>query len=378
HARAAPVQFGACGIGKSVVRRIPDQQMTEAKAVLARKHRPIGANQLLADEGGEPGCHLALLRRKRLDCAAVEELALDRPALERLSLGWRELVKSRRKKRAKRRRNRDLAVALFGHREHLPDEERVPSGRLGDAFPEFLRNLVADEVIDVGLLQRVQPKRDRPRRAAVDELGPRRADEQDRGARRQQRDMLQQVEERLLAPLDVVEDRDERRLLFEQLAEGPGDLSRGRAGFRLAEERPDRVGGRLVAWQGVELLDRIDDRPIGDPFAVRQATRTNDTRLRGRDRLRDESRLPDSWFADNREQLAPLAGERALPRFAEERELSFAADKAAAGRAVARLVRRDEAEGLNRLRLPLQLQRLECIDLDGIAHELERRGRAEG
>src|SRR5205814_1907221 len=80
--------------------------------------------------------------------------------------------------------------------------------------------------------------------------------------------------------------------------------------------------------------------------------------------------------ADDREQLAPLLSERALPCLAEDRELSFAADKLAVGRPVARLVRGDQGEGLNRLRLPLQLQRLERIDLDGVAHELER-GAAE-
>src|SRR5436190_6596016 len=154
--------------------------MTEAKAVLARKDRPIGADQLLAHKGREPGRHLALSRRKRLDSAAVEELALDRAALERLPLRWCKLVQTGREKRAKCRRNGDLAVALFGHREHLSDKERVASGRLGDAFSQFLRDFVADEVVDVGLLQRIQAERDGPRRAAVDELGSRRAGDKDR------------------------------------------------------------------------------------------------------------------------------------------------------------------------------------------------------
>lgn len=41
------------------------------------------------------------------------------------------------------------------------------------------------------------------------------------------RALADQVEERFLSPVDVVEDADERsylRLLFEQLAERPGDL----------------------------------------------------------------------------------------------------------------------------------------------------------
>ncbi len=49
--------------------------------------------------------------------------------------------------------------------------------------------------------------------------------------------MLDQVEERLLAPLDVVEDAHERRALLEQLAEGPGDLLGACSLFRLPPSR---------------------------------------------------------------------------------------------------------------------------------------------
>ena len=142
--RESLMELGACGFRQPVVRRVPDQQMTEAEAVLARKHRPIRADQLLAHKGREPGRHLALPRGKRLDSAAVEELALDRAALERLSLGRCELVQPGGEKRTKCRRNGNLAAALLGHREHLSDEERVSSGRLGDAFSQFLRDFVAD------------------------------------------------------------------------------------------------------------------------------------------------------------------------------------------------------------------------------------------
>ena len=43
---------------------------------------------------------------------------------------------------------------------------------------------------------------------------------------REQRDVLDQVEEGLLAPLDIVEHHNEWRLLLEQLAERPADLLR--------------------------------------------------------------------------------------------------------------------------------------------------------
>ena len=57
------------------------------------------------------------------------------------------------------------------------------------------------------------------------------------GARREERGRLDQIEERLLAPLDVVETDDERRLLLDQLAECPSDLVRARRLICLAEQR---------------------------------------------------------------------------------------------------------------------------------------------
>ena len=94
--------------------------------------------------------------------------------------------------------------------------------------------------------------------------------------------MLEQVEEGLLPPLDVVEDRDQRSLLFEQLADRPGDLL-GRGGHvRLAEQRTDRRSGRLVRGLRVELLEDLDNRPIGDPLAVGEAAALDDASYRRR------------------------------------------------------------------------------------------------
>ena len=63
---------------------------------------------------------------------------------------------------------------------------------------------------------------------------------------REQRGRLDEIEERLLAPLDVVEHHDERRLLLEQLAEGPRDLVAARPDLRLPQERADRGSGRRI------------------------------------------------------------------------------------------------------------------------------------
>ena len=102
--------------------------------------------------------------------------------------------------------------------------------------------------------------------------------------RGEQRDVLDEVEERLLAPLDVVEDDHERRrLLLEQLAERPGDLLGGRRLLALAEQRADRRRGGPVGRQRVELLEHLDHRPVGDPLAVGEAAAADDPSVdRGR------------------------------------------------------------------------------------------------
>ena len=57
--------------------------------------------------------------------------------------------------------------------------------------------------------------------------------------------MLDEIEQRLLPPVQVVEHADERlllRFLLEQLAEAPGDLVRRCAHLRFPEQRAQRRG----------------------------------------------------------------------------------------------------------------------------------------
>jgi hypothetical protein len=74
--------------------------------------------------------------------------------------------------------------------------------------------------------------------------------------------------------MDVVEhdhERPLRRRVLQGLAEGPRDLLRGRRRLRFAEQRADRLDSGLVRRQQVELLQHLDDRPIGDPLPVGEA-----------------------------------------------------------------------------------------------------------
>ena len=100
--------------------------------------------------------------------------------------------------------------------------------------------------------------------------------------------MLEKVEKRRLTPLDVIENDHQGCPLLEQLAEGRRDfLSRRWAGFRLTEKGSDGRGCNWVGRKRLKLLDHLDDRPIRDALAVREATPLNDLGLNRGKRLRD-------------------------------------------------------------------------------------------
>ena len=152
----------------------------------------------------------------------MEDLALDRPAFENVSLGRVELVEPRGKERLDRRRNGNRAsvVGLLDERQHLLDEERVATRRSADTQVQRLLQRGAleqtgDQLVCLLFGERLQQHTGRvefaatPSGSTVEQLGTRHAEEQDREAAREIGDVLDQVQERLLAPLDVVEQTDD-------------------------------------------------------------------------------------------------------------------------------------------------------------------------
>jgi hypothetical protein len=233
---------------------------------------------------------------------------------------------------------------------------------------------VANERAGLVIRQRLEPQQGRPARAAIEQLRPRHAQKQQRRARREQRGRLDELQECLLPPLNVVEDGDQRGLLLKQLADGPGDfLSRCWSGFRLTEERGDGRGCYRVGRKRLELLDQLDHRPIGDALAVREATPLDDPALNGIKRFGNKARLPNAGFADDSEEHASLVGERPLPGASDCGEFLVAADEARLRVSRARIVHVLESKGLDGLGLPLQRERFERLDIDRFTHELERR-----
>ena len=186
--------------------------------------------------------------------------------------------------------------------------------------------------------------------------------------------MLDELEERRLRPVDVVEDEDERPLARARLAElpeEPGELGRGRR--RLGVERgEDRVALRAL----VRLLEHFAQRPVRDALAVGEAAAPERRdALRAAGQLGGEPRLPDAGRADDDGDAHGRAVDRALQRSAERGELALAADERRVqaplerGRDRAHL---EQAVRAHRLALALDLERAERLERGGVVDQPTR------
>ena len=318
------VQRRALPLGNRVVRGVADEDVTETKAVVSWQRRPVGSDQLLANERQQVRADRGSLGlgQQRSDGAAVEEPPFDRAALDHGALRLAELVDARGQQRLQRRRHLELAVPALGpHGDELLDEERVPLGRVDDPLPRLLGEIAEPlhERLAVLLRERVQGEHVALGLGAV-HVG-RVSNRSGRAVHRRRRgtscdergEVLDEVEERRLRPVDVVEDDDEgprRSHRLEQPADAPGDLL-GRDGrVRRSERGLDAHRGELgvarapergadVSNLGCELLER----PVRDPLAVGKAPPDEHARLRAPEQLPREARLPDAGGADDRREL---------------------------------------------------------------------------
>ena len=134
----------------------------------------------------------------------------------------------------------------------------------------------------------------RPRRAGVEEIWAREAEQEDRRAAREAEDVLEQVEQRRLGPVDVVDGDDERSRGGERLeepAKRPRRLLR-RARLVVAPIAPTisrvAIGPRSTFARSPpspaqdrlrDLAHDLGEREVGDPLAVRDAAPDDDARV---------------------------------------------------------------------------------------------------
>src|SRR5262245_1645283 len=153
--------------------------MPKAESILAAEVFPVGSDQLLAYERSELWRDRLAVGREGLHGAPVKALALDRAALEHVSLRGLQLVEPGGEQRAESGRDDDVALFLAGKRKHLGHEERVPASRSCDLTAQIGVDPVADELGDGVVLQRPEPESDGPDRPVLRELWAGQAEKQD-------------------------------------------------------------------------------------------------------------------------------------------------------------------------------------------------------
>src|SRR4029078_10207469 len=84
--RVSLVELGPPCSRPRFVGGIPAEEVTEAERLLAREERGVGTDQLLPHECGQAGCRFGLIRVEGSNRSLVKRPALDRAALEDVSL----------------------------------------------------------------------------------------------------------------------------------------------------------------------------------------------------------------------------------------------------------------------------------------------------
>ena len=160
--------------------------------------------------------------------------------------------------------------------------------------------------------------------------------------------MLDQLEQRVLGPVDVLEDENERLRLGEllgPLARRPGDLLLVPLALDRLEDaggEGEQVGDRLVGAAVAQLLERVvervvvgdsggrldhvRERRVGHAFAVgKRAAGEDRGGLETADELVREPALSDTRVAVDREEVRALVANGAQIRVLEQLELGVAA-----------------------------------------------------
>ena len=208
----------------------------------------------------------------------MEHLPLDRRVPDDEPLLVREEVEACLEQCVDRRRRDEIATAgaLAEHRHHLLDVQRVASRCSRDAIARGLVHLdlteqVGDQVVALVRAERLEQERRRvqlpasPARSEVEQLRARHAEEEDGRVPREVGDVLDEIDEDGLGPLEIVDHDDLRSL--------------GGA----ALEQPAKGDARLLGHGGNDALgidpernEHLDERPVGDSLAVREAAAAKD------------------------------------------------------------------------------------------------------
>ena len=248
--RRGSVQVGAPRTRDLPVGDVAHEPVAEDVLVLAgHGGATLALDELLADErvhGRVDGRRIGFAERG--DRTDPEDAADDRRVLERGLLLGRQRVDPGGDQPLDRLGERQVACVcrpgvLRGDPGELLGVERIPAGpleqrRLHVRRQHRLGEQRVDEACGLVLRQRRQRHRRRvqlasaPARPPRQQLGPRRADEEHRHAGRPLDEVVDEVEQALVGPVQVLEDEHERPAVAERLEEAPP--GRERLGARVA------------------------------------------------------------------------------------------------------------------------------------------------
>src|SRR5262245_15443608 len=217
--REALVQLGPCLLRDADVGLVADQDVPEAEGVLPGEYRAVRTDHLLADEREEMRSQGGAFsfRREEGDRAAPKLPADDGGSFDQRTLRGLQTVEAGSEQSMNRRRNRELRRWFPGldHREHLLDEQRVSIGRVGNCAQDVRADfrIAAQKVEELrGLLvrkwlepDRARVARDQPGGAPLEQLGAREAKNEERSVAGPACEVLDQVEEGFVGPLEIVE-----------------------------------------------------------------------------------------------------------------------------------------------------------------------------
>ena len=214
-----------------------------------------------------------------LQRAAPEHPADERRGLEHALLARLQPVDSGRDQRLHAVGDAVEPLVLAQHAGDLLDEQRVAFRPLEHERPlrrrhvgpreQGVRELAALPWVERGELDRARtPDAAAPGGARVEQVRPRDGDDQDRNVPERPCEMLDQIEERLLRPVHVLEDEDERLQVGELLRpaqRGPGQLGRralALGGAEHAQRHRQQVGHRLALAGEAQLLEGVVRRVV--------------------------------------------------------------------------------------------------------------------
>src|SRR3990170_2315234 len=292
--------------------------------------------------------------------------------------------------------------ALDEHTDRLLDKEWIALGPLERLLGERRRHLarcarelrekLLDEQLALFLGERLELDRRRtdasstPPRPRLEQLGTGETDDEERRAH-EVREMLDQIEQRNLGPVDVFEEQDQRldvRDALHYLACRPGDL----LWAALALQRLHQPGGEaehvcdgilcaaltellerllegVVVRDARRRLDHLRERPIRDAFPIRQGATDEAARaLDAVQELAGEPALPDTRLSVDREEMRAAVSKHPGERVLEKLELSFPAHEGSTRpqRSTRTLQRVDQPPRAKRRVHALQLERTGVLD----------------